>query len=837
MEFALSADTQLFYEAFCLAVVAVVLSVWKQATQIAETPLNKGMDWEGPKYLLVSQAMARLILALGPELGAGLLQAWPAVWGDPAWVLQTGRGVALGLIAASAVWCASILEHAVPHAFGRKATRKVVALAGGACAPIQAFCLGSDIVGIANLAAGFCFCVYGCALFFLAWKYRQAKVVALGGALIVIGGVTWLSGLAGWTSVAMVAIAAGSLASQGMVHARVIEVSGNRAKGVAPRLGALNWMISSGCYWAFAWMGHGLDHGSSMALELVGLLLAVIIAMHHFGVFQLSISHYIEQLGDDKRQWLLDGVAAAAFLTDEDGKVEAYSALARNITDKLQPEVVGKELCHLFQIVDRWPEEPWDRFECWDDAESGARLLHFEQKKLPAEAYAGSVVTVTDVTTEREAVAALEKRSRNDALTELPNRREALSRLTGYIGSEPHPFAVAFADLDHFKNANDIEGHGFGDALLQELSRKFERVCTDMGGWVARFGGDEFLFCLPAGSGEEDIKTLWVRLTSEIDGSEAKRRYSVGISLGAALFPRDGHTPETLIKHADAALFKAKAGGRGRLEFFGHNLEREIIAKVAIEAALRRCLGDNTGFHLYIQPIVRISDASLAGGECLLRFLDPHLCEMRIQDVIAAAESSGQIIPLGYWVLEQSLRIAERLDTLDDAIHIAVNLSASQFNDPCVWTALADWAHRRGGAKGRVKIEVTEMAVAKDTEKAKRLLEDARQNGYRISLDDFGTGYSSLSTLRRLPFTEMKMDKTLLDDVMHNAQARRVAEATMTFAEALDVAVVAEGVEHADQARWLREGGRCRYGQGFYWAKPLPWEEFVALARSGKKLG
>jgi EAL domain-containing protein (putative c-di-GMP-specific phosphodiesterase class I) len=325
-------------------------------------------------------------------------------------------------------------------------------------------------------------------------------------------------------------------------------------------------------------------------------------------------------------------------------------------------------------------------------------------------------------------------------------------------------------------------------------------------------------------------------LTSEIENSEAKRRYSVGISLGAAIFPRDGHTPETLIKHADAALFKAKSGGRGRLEFFGHNLEREIVTRVALEASLRRCLCNNKGIHLYFQPIVRISDSMLAGGECLLRFTDPKLRAIPVQDVIAAAESSGQIIPLGYWVLDKFLTIADRLERLRADIHVAVNISTCQFSDPCVWKTLTEWAHVRGGAKGMVKIEVTEMAVAKDFERAKRLLEDARKNGYRISLDDFGTGYSSLSTLRQLPFTEMKMDKSLLDDVMHNEQARRVAEATMAFAEALDLEVVAEGVEHPDQVRWLREGGRCRYGQGFYWARPLPWEEFIVLVRSGKLL-
>jgi diguanylate cyclase (GGDEF)-like protein len=829
-------EAGLLYEALCLTVTAVILGAWRQATQIAETPLNKGMDWEGPKYLLISQAVARLSLALGPELGAGLGRIWPAAWGEAAWTSQAGRGLALALIAASAIWCASILEHAVPRAVTHKAIRKIFALAGGACAPIQAFCLGSDAAGVANLAAGFCFCVYGCALLCLARKYRQGKVLALSAILIGVGGSSWLGGLMGWPSLAMVSMAAGSLASQGMVHARVIEVSGNRAKGAAPWIGAGNWVISSGCYWGFAWMGYGLPRGPSLVLALGGLLLAATIALHHFGVFQLAIAHYIEKFGDDKRQWLLNGVAAAAFLTDADGRVEAHSASARNLTGAGQSEIAGTELRHLFSINGAWPKGPWDRFESWEAAENGERLLLFEQKPLPAEAYAGSVVTVTDVTTEREAVAALERLSRTDALTELPNRREALSRLTGYVGLETNCFAVAFADLDHFKNANDIEGHGFGDALLQELSRKFEQVCVDMGGWVARFGGDEFLFCLPAGSGEEDVKTLWARLIGDIENSEANRRYSVGISLGAALFPRDGHTPEALIKHADAAMFKAKAFGRGRLEFFGHDLEREIVARVAIEASLRRCLSDNAGFHLYVQPVVHVLDATLAGGECLLRFLDPQLCELNIHDILAAAESSGQIIPLGYEVLEQSLRIAERLDAFSTDIHIAVNLSASQFNDPCVWKTLADWARQRGGARGKVKLEVTEMAVAKDAEKAKRLLEDARQQGYRISLDDFGTGYSSLSTLRRLPFTEMKMDKTLLDDVMQNEQARRVAEATMTFAEALGVEVVAEGVEHAEQARWLREGKRCRYGQGFYWARPMPWEDFLALARSGKSL-
>ncbi len=431
-----------------------------------------------------------------------------------------------------------------------------------------------------------------------------------------------------------------------------------------------------------------------------------------------------------------------------------------------------------------------------------------------------------------------------DALTGLPNRVlfddrlgrlfEHAKRVAGY------EFAVMFIDLDRFKNVNDSLGHEAGDRLLVETARRLERnlrasdsvsrVDPDdkgrvVGHTIARFGGDEFGIILGGVRRPTDathVATRLIRAVAEpyhLGGQDVFVSASVGIALSATVYER----PSDMLRDADTALYRAKAAGRGRFEIFDAEMRAEILKCVETEADLRRAI-DEGGFLLHYQPIVEIARGRIAGLEALLRWQHPTRGLVMPGDFISIAEETGLIVPLGYWVVGEVCRQILEWNREPDGHErpvVAVNVSRRQLQ-------MGDFARRviaivdgYGVPHEAIEFELTESVIMTEPDDVRSAIAQLKASGFRISIDDFGTGYSSLSTLQRLPVDRLKLDRSFLDEVQGDSEARQVMEGIMLLAEHLRLEVVAEGIETVQHLRRVR-GMNCPFGQGYLFSRPGP---------------
>ena len=437
--------------------------------------------------------------------------------------------------------------------------------------------------------------------------------------------------------------------------------------------------------------------------------------------------------------------------------------------------------------------------------------------------HGGWVVTFEDVSERHRAEARLFHMARHDALTGLPNRvlfREHLENLVQVSGHLAGP-AVLCVDLDGFKAVNDTLGHGVGDELLRAVAARF-RGCLGPSDLIARLGGDEFAVLLGSGDrgmAEERAGGLIEALRQPFD--VPSHRINVGASVGIAI-RREGTAAAgldectTLLKDADVALYRAKADGKGTYRFHSDALDAAIWERRWIEQNLRTAL-EREEFSLLFQPIVAASDTRVTGFEALVRWHHPENGVVSPATFIPVAETTGLITSIGRWVLRTACAEAARWS---GDLRVAVNLSPIQFRQGSlvadVRGALAD----AGLAPGRLELEITESVLIEDSETVIAVLSQLRSFGVRIALDDFGTGFSSLSYLRRFPFDKLKIDRSFVQD-LSDASDLAILRAMTGLGRALDVTVVAEGVETAEQAGQLRAEG-CSELQGYYFGRPGP---------------
>ena len=437
--------------------------------------------------------------------------------------------------------------------------------------------------------------------------------------------------------------------------------------------------------------------------------------------------------------------------------------------------------------------------------------------------HGGWVVTFEDVTERHRTEARLFHMARHDALTGLPNRvlfRECLEHLVQDSG-HPSGLAVLYIDLDGFKAVNDTLGHGVGDELLRAAATRF-RGCLRPTDLIARLGGDEFAVLLRSGdrgAAEERAGELIEALRQPLD--VPSHRINVGASVGIAV--RHGGDAAvgldectTLLKNADVALYRAKADGKGTYRFHSDALNAAIWERRWIEDNLRTAL-DRNQFALAYQPIVSASGLRVTGFEALVRWHHPEKGIVSPATFIPVAETTGLITSIGRWVLQTACAEATRWPS---DLRVAVNLSPIQFRQghlgADVTSALAD----AGLAPGRLELEITESVLIEDSEAVIAVLSQLRSLGVRIALDDFGTGFSSLSYLRRFPFDKIKIDRSFVQN-LSDAGDLAILRAMTGLGRALNVTVVAEGVETAEQAGRLGAEG-CSELQGYYFGRPGP---------------
>ena len=445
---------------------------------------------------------------------------------------------------------------------------------------------------------------------------------------------------------------------------------------------------------------------------------------------------------------------------------------------------------------------------------------------------------VSDITRAKQAEQQLLRLAHFDALTTLPNRHLLIERTRqALIAGRRHqsPVALLFLDLNQFRHVNEHFGHQAGDlALLQVASRLREglrEVDT-----VARLGGDEFAVLLPS-TGSEGAAQVATKLLErlaqpcQVAGHDGQPQdVSLTISIGIALSPEDAQEPEALMRCADTAMYRAKQEGRGHCCFYTSDMQLRTARQMQLEAALRRA--ESRGeLRLHYQPQLDLSTQQVVGLEALVRWQHPELGMISPAEFIPLAESTGQILSLGEWVMRTAvLQMKQWIAAGLPPRVVAVNLSAIQFKDPGLPDLVRSILDEAGLDPACLELELTESVAAGNPAAACAVLDRLHALGVRLSIDDFGTGFSSLNHLKRFPIHTLKIDQTFVRDIVSDADDRAIVEAIIQMAHALRLTTIAEGVETAEQTRFLQSHG-CDMVQGYRYCRPQPPEQALAWVR------
>ena len=439
-----------------------------------------------------------------------------------------------------------------------------------------------------------------------------------------------------------------------------------------------------------------------------------------------------------------------------------------------------------------------------------------------------------DLSEQHAAREKLEQMASTDLLTGLPNRRHlenALQSRIEEVQQTGDKFGLFFLDLDMFKEVNDTLGHSWGDELLQAVSQRLHE-CLDSKGLITRFGGDEFVVVSDTlndtGAGELAGKlTDCFQDAFELSGENVRITLSVGISL----YPKDGDNAGDLLKNADLAMYDAKAKGRNRYEFFSQSLASQLQEQRTLAAQLHESLNNNE-FELVYQPQFDLTSGRIAACEALLRWRPTREVSSVSPGVfIPVAERTDLILHIGRWVMEQACRQVKAWRELGIKIRVDINVSGRELVEPDYFAGLDDCRARYGLEPQDIGIELTENILIKAGSEALEELKKQREKGVEISVDDFGVGYSSLSYLKHFPVSHLKIDRTFLKDAPESAYDGALMEAIVNVGHKLDLFIVAEGVETAEQSRYCQEL-KVEYAQGFLYAKPMPARELEKLLMS-----
>jgi diguanylate cyclase (GGDEF)-like protein/PAS domain S-box-containing protein len=556
----------------------------------------------------------------------------------------------------------------------------------------------------------------------------------------------------------------------------------------------------------------------------------------------------------ERAQVTLDSIGDAVVSTDVSGHVMYLNAVAETLTGWSQQEAAGRPLEEIFRIIDGNTRKEAHNPMAFAIRENksvsltpNCILIRRDGVESPIEdssapihdrhgQVTGAVMVFHDVSAARAATLRMSYLAQHDSLTGLPNRillNDRLIEAMALAHRHRRQLAVLFLDVDRFKYINDTLGHVIGDRLLQSIAQRL-LGCVRASDTVSRQGGDEFVILLPEVTHAQDAtvcadKILEIlRSPHRVDEHDLHATGSIGI----VTYPDDGTDADTLMKHADFAMYHAKDSGRDNRQFFKRDMNLRALERRALENGLRYALGREE-LTLHYQPKINLETGDIVGVEALIRWLHPDLGLVSPAEFIPIAEECGLMVPIGQWVLGQACHQAQAWQDIGLApIRIAVNISAVELRAEdflkCVGVILAET-----GLEPRfLELELTETFLVQDSTATLAVLQDLKQLGVNLALDDFGTGYSSLNHLKRFPIDTLKIDRSFVRTITTNSDDASIVCAVISMGKNLHMRVVAEGVETRAQLSFLQDH-ECPFGQGYYFSQPLTGQACTQVLRRG----
>ncbi len=540
-----------------------------------------------------------------------------------------------------------------------------------------------------------------------------------------------------------------------------------------------------------------------------------------------------------------DSLHAAVMITNEAGNIIAANPAFTRITGYASSEVLGRNprllssgrhdhgfYCAMWQQLleqNFWQGEIWNRRKNGEVYPEWLSITKVHRESGNDIHYVG---IFSDISEQKSAQQRIEYLAHHDQLTGLPNRallRERFERASAHSMRAGEQVALMFLDLDNFKYVNDVFGHSMGDKLLCLVTHRLH-ACLREVDILSRLGGDEFVAVLTGIKEASAVAmvaekiVLSLRNPFDIDGNV----FHIGVSIGISLHPTDAADFDALLKHADMAMYQAKANGRDTYNFFTQAMNRLIHDRLDMERKLRNAL-DTGAFLLHYQPQVDLASQRIIGIEALLRWPIKGDGMMQPALFIPAAEECGLIVPLGEWVIQEACRCAQRCHVggMADMV-IAVNLSAVQLLRGNIVETVRKALAESGLPPHCLELELTESMLIQDTEHTLEIVRQLKSLGVQLSLDDFGTGYSNVSYLKRLKVDKLKIDQSFVRDLSANSESVAIVRAMIEMGRSLNLNIIAEGVETETQAALLRELA-CHHAQGFLFHRPIPEQDLAAL--------
>lgn len=533
-------------------------------------------------------------------------------------------------------------------------------------------------------------------------------------------------------------------------------------------------------------------------------------------------------------------------ITDKDAHIEYVNSTFSRVTGYRPDEVIGQNP----RILQSGKTPPINYTEMWAQLTAGQewRGELINKRKDGSEYIESALISPVfdadgklvnylaikqDISEQRRNEERIRHLAHFDQLTGLPNRallNERFAYALSLAQRSGEQLAVMFLDLDHFKNINDTLGHSVGDQFLIEIGRRLKSALREED-TVSRLGGDEFIMVFP-GTDADGAGIVANKLMHTIaQPYQLEQRELIGTpSIGIAIYPEDGDSFEELLKNADTAMYRVKQNGRNNFRFFTSEMQSHSDRNLQLVNTMRHALERNE-FHLQYQPQVTLRDGRIIGAEALLRWDHPELGAIPPAEFIPIAEDSGQIIPIGEWVLRTAAtQMKQWLDSGLPPMVMAVNLSAVQFRHPNLPDMVARILEETQLAPEYLELELTEAVAMDDPQSAVNVMDKLFAQGIRMSIDDFGTGYSSLSYLKRFKVYKLKIDQSFVRNINDNPEDKAIVTAIINLASSLGMHTIAEGVETASQLAFLRLHG-CDEVQGYYFSPPLLAQEFAAYVR------